>query len=87
MIAFDEDLRRAKIEERERALAKLLGRLRPGIVANEYFEAKVAVVTQRPQPLRQTIVPIFTGWARGTPAGRSDLLRTRMRLRLEKLRI
>jgi bifunctional non-homologous end joining protein LigD len=44
LCAFDiieldgKDLRRIQIEERKRMLAKLLGRFRPGVVANEYFE-------------------------------------------------
>ena len=39
-----EDMRRAKIEERKRTLAKLLGRVQPGIVANEYFEGDGATI-------------------------------------------
>ena len=38
------DLRRSKIEERKRALAKLLGRLQPGIVVNEYFDGDGAII-------------------------------------------
>ena len=45
MIELDgEDLRRAKIEERKRTLARLLGRFQPGIVVNEYFEGDGAVI-------------------------------------------
>jgi len=45
MIELDgEDLRRSKLEERKRTLAKLLGRFQPGIVVNEYFEGDGAVI-------------------------------------------
>jgi bifunctional non-homologous end joining protein LigD len=45
MIELDgEDLRRSKIEERKRSLAKLLGRFQPGIVVNEYFEGDGAII-------------------------------------------
>jgi bifunctional non-homologous end joining protein LigD len=45
MIELDgEDLRRTRIEERKRALAKLLGRFQPGIVVNEYFEGDGAII-------------------------------------------
>jgi ATP-dependent DNA ligase len=45
MIELDgEDSRRAKIEERKRTMARLLGRLQPGIVVNEYFEGDGAVI-------------------------------------------
>jgi bifunctional non-homologous end joining protein LigD len=45
MIELDgEDLRRSKIEERKRSLAKLLGRFQRGIVVNEYFEGDGAVI-------------------------------------------
>jgi bifunctional non-homologous end joining protein LigD len=45
MIELDgEDLRRVRIEERKRALAKLLGRFQPGIVVNEYFEGDGAII-------------------------------------------
>jgi bifunctional non-homologous end joining protein LigD len=38
------DLRRVRIEERKRALARLLGRFQPGIVVNEYFEGDGAII-------------------------------------------
>jgi bifunctional non-homologous end joining protein LigD len=45
MIELDgEDLRRAKLEVRKCTLAKLLGRFRPGIVVNEYFEGDGAII-------------------------------------------
>ena len=45
MIELDgEDLRRSKIEERKRSLAKLLGRFQPGIIVNEYFEGDGVVI-------------------------------------------
>jgi bifunctional non-homologous end joining protein LigD len=45
MIELDgEDLRLTRIEERKRALAKLLGRFQPGIVVNEYFEGDGAII-------------------------------------------
>ena len=45
MIELDgEDLRRSKLEERKRTLAKLLGRFQPGIVVNKYFEGDGAVI-------------------------------------------
>src|SRR6516164_7294861 len=45
MIELDgEDLRRTRIEERKRALAKLVGRFQPGIVVNEYFEGDGAII-------------------------------------------
>jgi bifunctional non-homologous end joining protein LigD len=45
MIELDgEDMRQAKLEERKRVLAKLLGRFQPGIVVNEYFERDGAII-------------------------------------------
>ena len=45
MIELDgEDLRRTRIEERKRALAKLVGRFQPGIVVNEYFEGDGVII-------------------------------------------
>jgi bifunctional non-homologous end joining protein LigD len=45
MIELDgEDMRRSRIEERKRALAKLLGRFQPGIIVNEYFEGDGAII-------------------------------------------
>jgi bifunctional non-homologous end joining protein LigD len=45
MIELDgEDMRQAKLEERKRTLAKLLGRFQPGIVVNEYFEGDGAII-------------------------------------------
>src|SRR5262249_29621694 len=45
MIEMDgEDLRRTRIEERKRTLAKLLGRFQPGIIVNEYFEDDGAII-------------------------------------------
>ena len=45
MLELDgEDLRRVRIEERKRALAKLLGRFQPSIVVNEYFEGDGAII-------------------------------------------
>jgi bifunctional non-homologous end joining protein LigD len=45
MIELDgEDLRRGGIEQRKRALAKLLGRFQPGIVVNEYFEGDGSII-------------------------------------------
>ena len=38
------DHRHVRIEERKRSLAKLLGRLQPGIVVNEFFEGDGAVI-------------------------------------------
>jgi bifunctional non-homologous end joining protein LigD len=40
------DLRRSRIEERSRALSKLLGRFQHGIVVNEYFEGDGAIIYQ-----------------------------------------
>jgi bifunctional non-homologous end joining protein LigD len=48
MIELDgADLRRSRIEERKRALSKLLGRFQPGIVVNEYFEGDGAIIYKR----------------------------------------
>jgi bifunctional non-homologous end joining protein LigD len=45
MLELDgEDLRRVRIEERKRTLARLLGRFQPGIVVNEYFEGDGAII-------------------------------------------
>jgi bifunctional non-homologous end joining protein LigD len=45
MIELDgADLRRSRIEERKRALSKLLGRFQRGIVVNEYFEGDGAII-------------------------------------------
>ena len=45
MIELDgEDMRQAKLEERKRMLARLLGRFQPGIVVNEYFEGDGAII-------------------------------------------
>jgi bifunctional non-homologous end joining protein LigD len=45
MLELDgEDLRRTRIEERKRTLARLLGRFQPGIVVNEYFEGDGAII-------------------------------------------
>jgi bifunctional non-homologous end joining protein LigD len=39
-----EDLRRQTIQERKRALSRLLGRFQRGIVVNEYFEGDGAII-------------------------------------------
>jgi ATP-dependent DNA ligase len=39
------DLRRIRIKERKRTLARLLGRFQPGIVVNESFEDGGAIIT------------------------------------------
>jgi bifunctional non-homologous end joining protein LigD len=39
-----QDHRRARIEERKRALAGVLGRFQPGIVLNEFFEGDGAII-------------------------------------------
>jgi bifunctional non-homologous end joining protein LigD len=45
MIELDgKDLRRSSIEERKRALSRLLGRFQHGIVVNEYFEGDGAII-------------------------------------------
>jgi bifunctional non-homologous end joining protein LigD len=45
MIELDgEDMRRTRIEERKRMLARLLGRFQPGIIVNEYFEGDGAII-------------------------------------------
>jgi bifunctional non-homologous end joining protein LigD len=50
LCAFDmielngEDLRRQTIQERKRALSRLLGRFQRGIVVNEYFEGDGAII-------------------------------------------
>jgi bifunctional non-homologous end joining protein LigD len=45
MIELDgDDLRRQTIQERKRALSRLLGRFQHGIVANEYFEGDGAII-------------------------------------------
>jgi bifunctional non-homologous end joining protein LigD len=47
MLELDgKDLRRTRIEERKRTLAKLLGRFQHGIVVNEYFEGDGAIIYQ-----------------------------------------
>jgi ATP-dependent DNA ligase len=61
MIELDgEDLRRTRIEERKRALAKLVGRFQPGIVVNEYFEGDGAIIYNMHARLRRHRVQ--TAW-------------------------
>jgi bifunctional non-homologous end joining protein LigD len=48
-----QDHRRARIEERKRALAGVLGRFQPGIVLNEFFEGDGAIIFKHARSLRR----------------------------------
>jgi bifunctional non-homologous end joining protein LigD len=82
MIELDgEDMRRAKLEERKRMLARLLGRFQPGIIVNEYFEGDGMIIYKHACALGcEGIVQSGSG-RRTAPAGRIIGSRSRTRMR------
>jgi ATP-dependent DNA ligase len=82
MLELDgEDLRRTRIEERKRTLARLLGRFQPGIVVNEYFEGDGRSSTGKPARSAAR-ASCRNGWGRHiVPADHSSGSKSRTRMR------